>query len=218
MKKTSQALALGTLVTLLASCHHLASSFTVCPRGRIGTTSVKLNQNRGQAKRELLVLHQRTNPSDGDELPNVDDGATSCDDDVVIYELDDDGEEEDDESSSLSIDLNEMEELESRLIASKFSLGGPGGSGYGTAPTKGQCAFYKWSQDEDSIVMEIPLPRRAMKRDIKLAAGPKTFQLAVKSSPELGVLAGEWYGEIDPTRSVRKNHKHRSTLHFPMLL
>eukprot|EP00614_Pseudopedinella_elastica_P020594 CAMPEP_0172633152 /NCGR_PEP_ID=MMETSP1068-20121228/187846_1 /TAXON_ID=35684 /ORGANISM="Pseudopedinella elastica, Strain CCMP716" /LENGTH=116 /DNA_ID=CAMNT_0013444763 /DNA_START=45 /DNA_END=392 /DNA_ORIENTATION=- len=92
-----------------------------------------------------------------------------------------------------------MEELESRLIASKFSLGGPGGSGYGTAPTKGQCAFYKWSQDEDSIVMEIPLPRRAMKRDIKLAAGPKTFQLAVKSSPELGVLAGEWYGEIDPT-------------------
>ena len=64
---------------------------------------------------------------------------------------------------------------------------------------RGECASYRWTQEDDCFLIEVPLPRAVGRSEVNLAVSPTTFQLGVRGTPELEPISGTFYGEVDPT-------------------
>ena len=124
--------------------------------------------------------------------------------DVPFSELRQAPDDDDDPYSGLTfaeIEQLEQEALEARLGSQlpgkKKKVYDPAGAS-APPPATRQCRRYRFSQDEDWVTVEVPLPRSASKSDVQMGVGPDSFECAVKNAKELESIAGSLQGPVDP--------------------
>ena len=117
------------------------------------------------------------------------------------------------------LDFDELQRMEEEMLRSKGFLDAPDGrdppadaadaadaanldgaiGDPDAAIRRGECASYRWTQEDDCFLIEVPLPRAVGRSEVNLAVSPTTFQLGVRGTPELEPVTGTFYGEVDPT-------------------
>ena len=61
-----------------------------------------------------------------------------------------------------------------------------------------ECARYRWTQDNNFVRVEVPLPRRPSETDVALVVGEASFDLSVVNADL--VIRGQLSGEANPGR------------------
>ena len=61
-----------------------------------------------------------------------------------------------------------------------------------------ECARYRWTQDDNFVRVEVPLPRRPSETDVALVVGETSFDLSVVNADL--VIRGQLSGEANPGR------------------
>ena len=65
-------------------------------------------------------------------------------------------------------------------------------------PDVHECARYRWTQDNNFVRVEVPLPRRPSETDVALVVGEASFDLSVVNADL--VIRGQLSGEANPGR------------------
>ena len=65
-------------------------------------------------------------------------------------------------------------------------------------PAVVECARYRWTQDNNFVRVEVPLPRRPSETDVALVVGEASFDLSVVNADL--VIRGQLSGEANPGR------------------
>ena len=65
-------------------------------------------------------------------------------------------------------------------------------------PDVHECARYRWTQDNNFVKVEVPLPRRPSETDVALVVGEASFDLSVVNADL--VIRGQLSGEANPGR------------------
>ena len=65
-------------------------------------------------------------------------------------------------------------------------------------PAVVECARYRWTQDNNFVRVEVPLPRRPSETDVALVVGETSFDLSVVNADL--VIRGQLSGEANPGR------------------
>jgi len=123
--------------------------------------------------------------------------------DVPFSELRQAPDDDDDPYSGLT--FAEIEQLEQEALEARLGGQLPGNknvydpaSASAPPPATRQCRRYRFSQDEDWVTVEVPLPRAASTSDIQMGVGPDSFECSVKNAKELAPIAGTLQGPVDP--------------------
>ena len=71
-------------------------------------------------------------------------------------------------------------------------------SSHAIHPSAVECARYRWTQDNNFVRVEVPLPRRPSETDVALVVGETSFDLSVVNADL--VIRGQLSGEANPGR------------------
>ena len=71
-------------------------------------------------------------------------------------------------------------------------------SSHAIHPSAVECARYRWTQDNNFVRVEVPLPRRPSETDVALVVGETSFDLSVVNADV--TIRGQLSGEANPGR------------------
>ena len=93
-------------------------------------------------------------------------------------------------SNDEELSIDELERRERALSNEDFH--------YPREPAVVECARYRWTQDNNFVRVEVPLPRRPSETDVALVVGETSFDLSVVNADL--VIRGQLSGEANPGR------------------
>ena len=95
-------------------------------------------------------------------------------------------------SNEEEISIDELERRERALLAADEI------PAHAMKPAVVECARYRWSQDNNFVRVEVPLPRRPSETDVALVVGETSFDLSVVNADL--VIRGQLSGDANPGR------------------
>ena len=95
-------------------------------------------------------------------------------------------------SNDEEFSIDELERRERALLAADEI------PAHAMKPDVVECARYRWSQDNNFVSVEVPLPRRPSETDVALVVGEASFDLSVVNADL--VIRGQVSGEANPGR------------------
>ena len=93
-------------------------------------------------------------------------------------------------SNDEELSIDELERRERALSNEDFH--------HPREPAVVECARYRWTQDNNFVRVEVPLPRRPSETDVALVVGETSFDLSVVNADL--VIRGQLSGEANPGR------------------
>ena len=93
-------------------------------------------------------------------------------------------------SNDEELSIDELERRERALSNEDFH--------HPREPAVVECARYRWTQDNNFVRVEVPLPRRPSETDVALVVGEASFDLSVVNADL--VIRGQLSGEANPGR------------------
>ena len=95
-------------------------------------------------------------------------------------------------SNDEELSIDELERRERALLAANEI------SSHAIHPSGVECARYRWTQDNNFVRVEVPLPRRPSETDVALVVGETSFDLSVVNADV--TIRGQLAGEANPGR------------------
>ena len=99
-------------------------------------------------------------------------------------------------SNAEELSIDELERKERALLAENMSWM-DANKELNTNAVR-ECARYRWTQDNNFVRVEVPLPRRPSETDVALVVGETSFDLSVVNADL--VIRGQLSGEANPGR------------------